>query len=64
MEELKLVSFRVDGRDRIGSLKKGKIIDLEASYEAYVSTTGKRTLATHANFADMISFIRGRGICG
>jgi len=56
---LKLVSFRANGPDRVGFLKKGKIIDLEACYEAYVSTTGKRTLATHANFADMISFLRG-----
>jgi len=57
---LKFVFFRVDGREYTGFLKDGgKVVNMEACYNAYVDKTGRQTLATHANFVDMVAFLKG-----
>jgi hypothetical protein len=58
-QNLKLVTFQVGGMEHIGLLKGGKVVDMETCHNSYISETDKSTLATHANFSDMVTFLKG-----
>ena len=53
---MKLVTFRVNDAEHIGFLINGKVIDMKACYDAYLSKTEKPP--ANYNFANMVSFLR------
>jgi len=59
---MKLVTFALCGRDRVGAVVDGHVVDLNASYAASLDATGETAPVETADRtlpADMLAFLRG-----
>lgn len=59
---MKLVTFALCGRDRVGAVVDGRVVDLNATYAAWLDAAGEAAPAETADRtlpADMLAFLRG-----
>ncbi|HYL81260.1 MAG TPA: fumarylacetoacetate hydrolase family protein [Candidatus Acidoferrum sp.] len=59
---MKLVTFALCGRDRLGAAVDGRVVDLNATYAAWLDAAGEAAPAETADRtlpADMLAFLRG-----